>query len=169
MEIKLIEDWRNLAQIAISTAFSYLLVLAFIRISGKRTLAKITAFDFIVTIALGSILGSMSLGKIPVLEGFAAIVVIVAANFLIAHVLQTFKSLNPIVNAKPTILFYKGQYLEEEMKKAVITKEEIYAEVRKNRILDLDTVEAVVLEQNGILTVVLKSENVGHSSLSDLQ
>ena len=55
------------------------------------------------------------------------------------------------------------------MKKEVLTHEEIYAEIRKFRMLDVDQVEAVVMELNGELTVIKKTAGVTHRSLQDLE
>ena len=57
----------------------------------------------------------------------------------------------------------------DAMKKEVLTREEIYAEIRKFRMLDVDQVEAVVMELNGELTVIRKSLGASHTSLEDIE
>ena len=74
-----------------------------------------------------------------------------------------------MINSSPTIVFYQGKFLEDAMKKEVLTREEIYAEIRKYRMLDVDQVEAVVMELNGELTVIKKSQRATHTSLKDLE
>ena len=67
-------NWEGVFRVAVTTIITYLLVVIMLRISGKRTLAKMNAFDTVVTIALGSILGSVILNKsTPIAEGMAAI------------------------------------------------------------------------------------------------
>lgn len=63
METLLFKDWQSSMDVAICAILSFLVAFIFIRISGKRTLAKLTAFDFVVTVTLGSTLSSMILGK----------------------------------------------------------------------------------------------------------
>ncbi|WP_251130173.1 hypothetical protein [Exiguobacterium sp. s141] len=45
-------------QIILTGVGAYLAIILILRVSGKRTLAKMNAFDFIVTVALGSILAT---------------------------------------------------------------------------------------------------------------
>jgi uncharacterized membrane protein YcaP (DUF421 family) len=56
MKDLLFENWEKLGQVALMTIASFVILFLFIRISGKRTLAKFNAFDFVVTVALGSTL-----------------------------------------------------------------------------------------------------------------
>ena len=63
-------NWQSLGRTFIITILGYILMIFFLRISGKRTLSKMNAFDFIVTIALGSSLATVALNKnVPLAEG----------------------------------------------------------------------------------------------------
>lgn len=67
------------------------------------------------------------------------------------------------------MVFYRGEFLKDAMEKEVLTEEEVYAEIRKYRMLDVDHVEAVVMELNGELTVIRKSAGASHTSLEDIE
>jgi uncharacterized membrane protein YcaP (DUF421 family) len=69
-----------------------------------------------------------------------------------------------LVNSSPTILFYEGQFLKNEMEKEKVTEEEVFAEIRKYRLELLSEVRAVILEVNGTFSVIKKSSI---SSLSE--
>lgn len=152
------DNWDNLWHIALCSAISYLTLFLFIRISGKRTLAKMNAFDFVVTVTLGSTLSSMILMKVPLLDGAVALAVIIALQYFLAYGAKKNKVLEDIINDKPSLLFYNGQFLEDAMTKEVITEEEIIAEIRKYRLERIDDVRAVVMELNGDITVVKKAD-----------
>lgn len=62
------------------------------------------------------------------------------------------------INSTPILLFYNGEFLKEAMKKELITKEEIYAEIKQYRIERIEDVRAMVIELNGEMTVVKKSD-----------
>jgi len=57
------ESWESIARTLLMTSLSYVTMVILLRISGKRTLAKMNAFDFVVTIALGSSLATVALNK----------------------------------------------------------------------------------------------------------
>ncbi|RZK49746.1 MAG: DUF421 domain-containing protein [Pedobacter sp.] len=168
MKELIFKNWESIWHIAFCSVLAYLVLFVFIRISGKRTLAKLTAFDFVVTVTLGSTLSSMILAKVTLAEGAVALVLIIALQYLLAWSAMKSKTLEKVINSTPTMVFYRGQFLEEAMQKEVLTKEEIYAEIRKYRMLDVDQVEAVVMELNGELTVIKKAPQVTRSSLKDV-
>ena len=169
MKELLFKDWESLWHIAVCALLSFVTLFVFIRVSGKRTLAKLTAFDFVVTVTLGSTLSSMILKKVTLSEGAVALIVIIALQYLLAWMAKRSEKMEKLINSSPTLLFYNGQFLDEAMDKEVITKEEIYAEIRKFRLLQMEDVQAVVMELNGELTVVKKSAgNGGGTSLDDI-
>ncbi len=151
------KDWQTLYHIAICSVISYLALFLFIRISGKRTLAKLNAFDFVVAVTLGSTLSSMILMKVTVSEGCLALIIIIALQYLLAFLAKRSKTMENAINSTPTLLFYNGHYIKDTMKKELITKEEILAEIRRYRIERIEDVRAVVMELNGELTVIKKS------------
>jgi len=163
------KDWESLYHILICSSISYITLFIFIRISGKRTLAKLNAFDFVVTVTLGSTLSSMILMKVTVTEGAVALLVIILLQYALAWLAKQSETMEKTINSEPTLLFYNGKFLQEAMLKEVITEEEIYAEIRKFRIENMDEVRAVVMELNGEITVVKKSDNPSsHTSLEDI-
>ncbi|RZL98778.1 MAG: DUF421 domain-containing protein [Pedobacter sp.] len=169
MKELLFKDWESVWHVAVCAVLAYFVLFLFIRISGKRTLAKLTAFDFVVSVTLGSTLSSMILAKVTLAEGAVALVVIISLQYLLAWSARESKTLEKVINSSPTMVFYRGEFLEEAMKKEVLTQEEIYAEIRKFRMLDVDQVEAVVMELNGELTVIRKSPSAIHTSLKDIK
>ena len=60
----------DLWRIVIIGALIYPALIAILRLSGKRTLAKLNAFDLTVTVALGSTLATIPLSRdVALLEG----------------------------------------------------------------------------------------------------
>jgi uncharacterized membrane protein YcaP (DUF421 family) len=163
------KDWESVGHVALCALIAYFILFLFIRISGKRTLSKLTAFDFVVTITLGSTLSSMILAKVALIDGAVALAIIILLQYLLAWAAKESKVLEKVINSSPTLVFYQGKFLKEAMDKEVLTEEEVYAEIRKFRMLNVADVEAVVMELNGELTVIKKAANVSHSSLRDIE
>lgn len=170
MENMFLENWGDIGRVAANTAISFILLFVFIRLTGKRTLANLSAFDFIVIIALGSTLAEMMLASIPILNGAVALIVILLFQFGMAWATKKSKPVEKVVNARPTLLYLDGVFLEAALNNELVTKDEIYAEIRGAGIYDLDQIKAIVLELNGHVTIVKKSENeqVREHSLKNL-
>ena len=52
------DSWTGLLRVLVVGGCAYSALILFLRLSGKRTLAKLNAFDLVVTVALGSIIVS---------------------------------------------------------------------------------------------------------------
>lgn len=170
MKELLFKNWNTLADVALCTVSAFFTLFIIVRISGKRTLAKLNVFDFIVTVTLGSTLSSMILSKVTLAEGTVALTIIIILQYTLAWLSRSSSIMEKIINNNPTLLYYDGAFLDEAMNREGITKEEIYAEIRNFRLERLEEVRAVVLELNGEISVIKKSSvPEGISSLQDLE
>ncbi|MBZ4034247.1 DUF421 domain-containing protein [Flavobacterium sp. 17A] len=162
------QDWQGIIRAAVTTVTAFLTLFLFVRISGKRTLAKLNAFDFIVSIALGSTLSDIMLATIPVTEGAVVLLLIILLQYIFAWLARSSAQMEKIINTEPRIVFYDSRFIEKTMVAETITKEEIYSAIRAAGIDQISEVRAVVMELNGTLSVVKKSSVEGPSSLDDL-
>lgn len=163
------ENWEKLLHVALMTIASFITLFLFIRISGKRTLAKFNAFDFVVTVALGSTLTYMMLAMVPFIEGVLVLFLIITLQYLFAKLASKSDKMERLINSSPRLLYYKGEYLKQNMKKEAITVDEIYAVIRQAGIQNINEVLAVVIELNGEISVVKKPDTFSNeSSLNDL-
>lgn len=148
-------SWEGLIRAATSTVLAYVALVAMLRISGKRTLAKMNAFDFIVTVALGSTFATVALSKdIALAEGALVFGLMIGMQFAITWLSVRFGIVKDLVASQPVLLVYKGKVLPGVMKKERILMKDLYAAIRKKAIADLKDVDAVVLETTGDLTVI---------------
>ena len=153
--------WSSLervADIVLSAAVFYLLIVAMVRISGKRTTGELNNFDWIITVTVGSLAASGILLKdISTLDAAAAIIALAFLQYLTTRWVQKSDFASRMFKAEPTLLTHRGEFLEEAMARTRISKEEILGALRANGCLDLDDANWVVLETNGQLSVIPKS------------
>ncbi|AZA88808.1 DUF421 domain-containing protein [Chryseobacterium shandongense] len=69
------------------------------------------------------------------------------------------KVVEKLLNSSPKLLFYKGSYLKNSMEQELVTEEEILASIRQKGIVNVEDVLAVVIEANGDLSVIKKTDN----------
>ncbi|WCM42353.1 DUF421 domain-containing protein [Flavobacterium sp. CBA20B-1] len=163
------KNWESLYHILICGTIAYLSLFIFIKISGKRTLAKLNAFDFVVSVTLGSILSSIILLKVSIAEGLTGLFIIISLQYLLAFLAKKSDTMEKVINSTPSLLFYNGKFLNDALQNELITKEEVYAEIRSYKIENINDVRAVVLELNGDMTVVKKSDVLNKkTSLKDI-
>lgn len=149
---------HSLLRVLVVGTCGYVALVALLRLSGKRTLSKMNAFDLVVTVALGSTLASMLLQKsVALADGVLAIAVLIGLQYAISWTSVRSRRFSALVKAEPTVILERGRYLEHELRRARVTREEVDAAVRQAHVGDPARVEKVVLETDGSLTVVMPS------------
>lgn len=165
------DSWASLGRTAMAGIAAYGVLILMLRLSGKRTLAKLNAFDLVVTVALGSTLASVLTSRtLPLADGLFALLLLVALQFSIAWLSARWAGLRRLVKSEPELLLHDGTYLDEALREARLTRDEVRSAVRQAGIADVDTVRAVVLETDGSISVIGPSGGDAiASSLADVR
>ena len=149
----LFTSWSTMGWIMLSGLLMLLIVVGFIRLTGLRSLAKMSTFDFAVTVAVGSILGSVVASESSIAEGALAIGSLLAVQWGISQFRRrSFGS--RLVDNTPLLLVRDGQFIEEALTKARVTRSDVYAKLRQSNVHRMDEVIAVVLETTGDISVI---------------
>jgi len=164
-------NWDSLLRTLIMSILAYFSLIIMLRISGKRTLSQMREFDFIVTVALGSTLATILLNKdIALADGILAMAILIFLQFLLATASVRSKRFSRLISSEPTLVFFKGEFLWEALKKERVTENEIRSVLRQEGITSIVDIEAVVLEANGKFTVVSEGNRSDKNSpLSDVK
>ena len=172
MEQVFFDDWRSLLRTAAVGILAYVGLVLLLRLAGNRTLSKMNAFDFVVTVALGSTLATILLSKdVSLAQGALALCLLVAMQFLVSWCSVRMSWVRRLVTGEPTLLFYGGRALQDSLRRARVTEDEVRAAVRNAGIAAMNEVEAVVMETDGSLSVVRQAKipaNASESSLGEL-
>jgi uncharacterized membrane protein YcaP (DUF421 family) len=141
---------------------AYISLVALLRLSGKRTIAKMNIFDFVVTVALGSTLANIiTTADLDLATGLTSLAVLVGVQYAISWGTSRSRRFERWVNGRPTLLLYRGQCIFPVMKAMRVTEEEVRAAVRMAGLRSFDRVHAVVMETDGVFSVV-RAESAGH-------
>ena len=65
--------------------------------------------------------------------------------------------MSQVVKAEPTLLFYQGHFLPDQLRRMRVLEAEVRAAIREQGIAALEEVEAVVLETDGSFAVVQRT------------
>lgn len=149
------DSWEASGRIVITSLVAYSSLIAFLRITGKRSLSKLNAFDLVVTIALGSTLSTVILSRqVPLLDGLLAFVMLLGAQYVVAYASMRSGRFQRLVKSQPVLVFYRGQFQESALRQERLNEHEVLAAVREQGFASLDEVDAVVLETAGDISVV---------------
>lgn len=166
----LFDSFAVLFRTLIVGTISYVLLIALLRISGKRTLAKWNAFDFIVTVAFGSLLATMLLSQdTSLVQGVFGFGLLVLLQFILSWLSTNFAEVRRLVKSDPTLLLYKGEFRDQVLTEQRVTEGEIRTAIRNRGIAAIEDVEAVVLETDGSFSVMRRFEASSTSALVDVE
>lgn len=153
------DGWAGIGRVLLVGTLAYAALVLLLRLSGKRTLSKLNAFDLVVTVALGSTLATVLLSKdVALAEGVVAFVLLVSLQFVVAWLSVRSPVVGRLVKPEPRLLFFRGEFLRDAMRRERVTEGEVIAAIREQGVPAVEGVEAVVLETAGTFTVLRKSD-----------
>ena len=153
------DNWSDLFRVLIVGASAYVTVVVVLRLSGKRTLAKLNAFDLVVTVALGSTLATILLSTdVSWAEGAVALALLAVLQAVVAWLVLRVPGLRTVVTARPSLLVRDGAVIPGALREQRVSMEEIHQAVRSSGSGDLSLIAAVVLESDGSLSVIPAQE-----------
>ena len=149
-----------LVAILISAFGIYLAVILFTRLAGKRSFSKMSSFDFAMTVAIGSIIASTVLSSsVSLIQGIVGLACVYILQISAAY-LRRYPIMGRIIDNTPLLLMDGSIILEENLRKARVTKGDLRSKLREANVLQLSHVKAVIFETTGDISV-LHSSNAG--------
>lgn len=149
------DSWFSLWRTALTGVLAYTALVLFVRVSGKRTLAKMNAFDLVVTVALGSTLSAIVTSRqTPLADGLLALALLIVLQFAVAWTSLRSRRFEGLVKSAPTLLLYRGEIRKSTARGQRVSEAEIAAAVRRAGLADLQAAGAVILETDGSFSVI---------------
>ncbi len=136
------------------TAFLYLVLIAVIRLMGKRQVGQMEPMEFVVTMLVANLASvPMQDGGIPLFSGLIPILTVLGIQLVLSFLSMRSMGLRRLLCGKPVILMENGNILQDNLRKTGVTLDELTSHLRQQEILDPRTVQYAILETDGNLSV----------------
>ena len=134
----------------------YLVLIAAVRLMGKRQIGQLEASEFVVTM-LAANLATLPIEDpdFPLSTGLAAILTVLALELVLSLVSMRSIWFRKLLCGKPVILIENGRILRENLRRTRVHLDELTEHLRQREVLDLTTVRYAILETDGSLSVFL--------------
>ncbi|PVA07553.1 DUF421 domain-containing protein [Thalassorhabdomicrobium marinisediminis] len=131
-------------------------VITVVRIVGLRAFSKMTPFDFISTVACGSMLAAavQSTTWTSYVQAIFGIAGLLAAQVAFAVLRQHSDAATDVMHNTPVILMRNGVINEKALRLTRTARTDLIAKLREANALEIDRVQAVVLETTGDIAVL---------------
>lgn len=151
--------WIDIGEIALRSVISIAVLFVLAKLMGSKQISQLTFFDYIIGISIGSIAAEMSANdEVPF--HFPLIAMAVYAVIAIAISAATVKSIRVrrFMNGTPTIVIDRGRIVRKNLKREHIDLNEMLTQCREQGYFNLADVEFAVLETNGRLSILPRSD-----------
>ena len=132
----------------------YLVLVALLRLFGKRELAQLNPFDLVVLLSLSNTVQNAIIGDDnSVTGGIIGAFGLLAINWLVVRVLFRSRRLTRALEGRSTVLIRNGQIDLKAMQQETLTREELLSVVHRQGFEGLHQVRKCELEPNGTFYV----------------
>lgn len=145
--------------VIIRSVIGFFLLLALIKMIGKQQVTQLTYFDYIVGITIGSIASTLSVqvneNSWSTMAGMAIWAILAV---LLAFLGMKSPFLRELIEGTAQPVIQNGKVQVDVLRKNRISMEDLMSMLREKDVFLVDDVEFAVLETNGKLSVLLKSQ-----------
>ena len=147
----------SLVDVAIRTAVIYVVLIAGLRIAGKREVGQLSIFDLIVLLVIADAVQNAMVGQNTSLAGgIVAAITLITLDKLLNVVTERVPRVRNLLEGESQELIRDGVVLEDALRKEGIDDEDLAAALRRQGVLDPSEVRLAVLETDGSISVVAK-------------
>ncbi|MCL2056204.1 MAG: DUF421 domain-containing protein [Oscillospiraceae bacterium] len=138
----------------IRTIIIYFLVIAALRIMGKRQLGELQPSELVVTILVSN-LATMSIedSNIPLMGTVMPIFVLVSCEVLLSYFILKSPMTQKLIFGNPRIVVRNGVIDQKELRSLRWTVEDISEQLRAGGVFDISEVSMAIVETSGNLSV----------------
>jgi uncharacterized membrane protein YcaP (DUF421 family) len=145
--------------IVLRAAVVFLFIYLLTRLVGRREMSSMEPFDLILLVVIGDLVQQgVTQSDYSVTGALLAISTIGLLTVLFSYASFRSDRLRPILDGEPIVLIEDGQLVKANLRRQRLTAEEVEAEARLNEIFSLEKVRWGILETDGQISFVKKSE-----------
>ncbi len=126
---------------------------------GKRQIGELQPFELAVAILISELAAvPMQNTGIPLVNGIIPILTLLIAQMALSFIALKSTKARGVICGKPSVLIENGKIQEEELRKEMYTLNDLLEQLRINNTPNIADVEFAILETNGQLSIIPKSQ-----------
>jgi len=147
-------EWPFLLDTAIRTTFMFIVLLAGLRMLGKKSVSQLSVFELGVLIGLGSAAGDpMFYKEVGVIPSVVVLAVIIILYRFINYIMNKAQKIEDVLEGIPTVLIENGEFCIDNFEKEIIARDELFSSLRQNQVSHLGQVKLAIAETTGHISI----------------
>ncbi|MGE5557552.1 MAG: DUF421 domain-containing protein [Bacillota bacterium] len=141
------------------TLVLYILVVFVMRVMGKRQIGQLQPFELVIAILIADLAAvPMADKEIPLINGIIPILTLLVAQVFLSTLNMKSIVARRVICGKPSLLVENGKIVERELDNLRYNLHDLLEQIRTKGYFNLADVEFAILETNGTLNVIPKSQ-----------
>ncbi|MCD7099883.1 YetF domain-containing protein [Stenotrophomonas sp. MMGLT7] len=133
----------------------YVVVLALVRLSGKRTVGQFTPFDMLLVVLLGNAVQNSLIGEdSSLLGGLLLAATLLAINYLAGWMSARSMRLKRVIEGEPIVLARDGRVFRQVLRRELVSRADFEEAMRMDGCPGIDKVKLALLETSGRITII---------------
>ncbi|WP_418792088.1 DUF421 domain-containing protein [Phosphitispora sp. TUW77] len=116
-----------------------------------------TFFDFILGVSIGTITATVAIGPNRIFAALTLVSFVVLTIILSYSNIESFP-LRKLINSEPVVVIENGKIIDQNLRKTKLTLNDLNMQLRQKNIFNISDVEFAVIETNGKISVLPKSQ-----------
>lgn len=149
-------EFMDIIRVILASIFSVIALFLLTKLIGNRQMSQLSMFDYINGITIGSIAAEITYSEEYILP-IIAMIIYALFSILVSYWASKSVKWRRFLNGTPLILFDNGNFKMDSLRKSRLDLNELLGECRNQGYFNFKDVQTVLLETNGKLSVLPKS------------
>ena len=137
----------------------YVIVLVYLRIMGKRQVGEMQPFELVITLMMADIATlPMTQTSMPLLFSLIPLTMLVLVHFVVCFLSRKSITMRKIINGRPVVVISPKGVELKALQELNMTFDDLMQGLRSLGVYKLEDVSYVLVETNGTLSVIQKTE-----------
>ena len=143
----------------IRTILLYFLIVFSIKLMGKRQISDLQTSELVITIMISNIAAiPVEDPTQPLISSLVPIAILICCEITISCLMLKSSKFRQIICGKPVVVISQGKIIQDSLKYLRISTEDLFEQLRQLDIFCLSDVWYAIMETNGQMSVLKKSE-----------
>lgn len=150
---------QDLLTISFRTFLMYFIILIVLRIMGKREVGELGVIDVVVFIIIAEVAAfALDSPDKKLIESVVPIVLLLVIQYISSYISLKSKKFRDLVDGEPSVIIRDGRIVEEEMRKQRYNLDDLFQQLREQKIGSVRDVTYAFLEPSGNLSAFTKDD-----------
>ncbi|MBF4488420.1 DUF421 domain-containing protein [Psychrobacter sp. N25K4-3-2] len=156
--------WAFAAEIVVRVIVMFVLIILFLRFTGKRGVRQLSIFELTIILSLGSIAGDpMFTEDLPIIQAVLIMSTVILLYRLFTWIMMKYQPFEDLLEGKSLYIVEDGMLVLDKIKKGKMSHDEFFAEMRQQGVEHLGQVRTGLLETDGNFSILLyEPEKTGY-------